>query len=50
MEKKWKKFCLLISPETHRKIETEVLKQEGASKTQWIREAITEKFERRKVK
>ena len=50
MEKKWKKFCLLISHETHRKIESEVLKREGASKTQWIREAISEKFDKRKGK
>jgi predicted DNA-binding protein len=50
MEKKWKSFCLVISPDTHRRIEKEVLKKEGATKTQWIREAIAEKFERRKEK
>jgi hypothetical protein len=48
MEKKWKKFCLLISPDTHSRIDKEVKKEEGATKTQWIRQAIAEKFDKRK--
>lgn len=50
MEKKWKSFCLMISPATHKRIDEIVLRTEGATKTQWIREAIAEKFEKRKEK
>lgn len=50
MEKKWKSFCLMISPDTHRRIDSEVLKKEGATKTQWIREAIAQKLEKRNDK
>lgn len=47
MEKKWKSFCLLISPETHERINLEIKKVEGSTKTQWIREAIAEKFKKK---
>lgn len=50
MEKKWKKFCLLISPDTYRRIDIEVLKKEGATKTQWIREAIAQKLDGNKLR
>ncbi len=49
MEKKknWKPMCLLITPETHYKIERLVKKREGLTKMQWVRDAIQEKFERK---
>ncbi len=37
----------MISPATHKRIDEIILKKEGATKTQWIREAIAEKFEKR---
>jgi hypothetical protein len=50
MENKWKGMLLMISPDTHKRIEKEVLKKDGWTKTQWVREAIAEKLDKRKSK
>ena len=46
-KKKWKRMCLLITPETHCKIGKLIKKREGLTKMQWVRDAIQEKFERK---
>ena len=50
MKKDWKGFCLIISPDTHKRIEKDVLKKGMATKTEWIREAIAQKLDKRKEK
>jgi hypothetical protein len=42
-EKKYKPFCLLITPDTHTKIE-KAIKKTDMTKCSWIREAINAKF------
>jgi hypothetical protein len=50
MKKEMKGMLLMIAVDTHKRIEKEVLKKGGWSKTQWVREAIAEKLDKRKSK
>ena len=50
MKNQSKGMLLMISIDTHKRIEREVLKKYGLTKTQWVRDAIAEKLSKVKAK
>ena len=43
-----RQFCVMLADDMLRKIDEEIRHRQGVSKGHWIREAIYEKFQRRK--
>lgn len=48
MKKEMKGMLLMIALDTYKRIEKQVLKKGGCTKTAWIREAIAEKLDKKK--